>query len=264
VASNSVYACTGAESRPLLIVTALDAERAPIEGLATGLTRRVLRAGGDEDLLIGAINGIAVALLRCGVGKLSAALATTSAMELSPRGVISVGSAASLHPGFAIGDVVISNEVLQHDFGAARSGGFDLFGYGAPLPSAGDPRIRAAERLGAGALAAASSVAEQLIDPAGTGKAMRLSRGVIATGDAFINDHATRDAIQARTGADVVEMEGAAVAYVATRHGTPWLVVRSVSDAGDGGADVSFDRYLPIAAQNAATVVAAILPAFSA
>jgi adenosylhomocysteine nucleosidase len=264
VASTSVNASAGAESRPLLIVTALDAERAPIEGLATGLTRRDLRAGGEGDLLIGAINGVAVALLRCGVGKLAATLATTGAMELHPRGVISVGSAASLHPGFAIGDVVISNEVLQHDFGAARSGGFDLFGYGAPLPSAGDPRIRAAERLGAAALAAASSVAQQLIDPAGSGRAMRLSRGVIATGDAFINDHATRDAIQARTGADLVEMEGAAIAYVASRHGTPWLVVRSVSDAGDGGADVSFDRYLPIAAKNAATVVAAILPAFSA
>ena len=88
-------------------------------------------------------------------------------------------------------------------------------------------------------------------------------RGVIATGDAFINDRATRDAIQARTGADLVEMEGAAIAYVASRHDAPWIVVRSVSDAGDGGADVSFDRHLPIAARNAATVVASILPAFS-
>jgi adenosylhomocysteine nucleosidase len=264
VTSASANASEGTEARPLLIVTALDAERAPIEALATGLKRRDLRAVGEGNLLIGAINGVAVALLRCGVGKLAATLATTGAMALSPRGVVSVGSAASLHPGFAIGDVVISNEVLQHDFGVARSGGFDLFGYGAPLPSAGDPRIRAEEKLGAAALAAASSVAPQLIDPAGSGRAMRLSRGVIATGDAFVNDHATRDLIQVRTGADLVEMEGAAIAYVASRHGTPWLVVRSVSDAGDGGADVSFDRYLPIAAQNAATVVAAILPAFGA
>ena len=194
--------------------------------------------------------------------KIAATLATTNAMELAPRGVISVGSAASLHPGFAIGDVVISTEVLQHDFGTAHAGGFDLFGYGAPLPSGGDPRIRAPEELGAAALDAAKGLGSQLIDPTGAGREIRLSRGVIATGDAFINDHVTRDAIQAQSGADLVEMEGAAIAYVASRHGTPWLVVRSVSDAGDGGAHLSFDRYLPIAAMNAASVVATILPAF--
>jgi adenosylhomocysteine nucleosidase len=263
VVNGTLHGAEGATDRPILIVTALDAERAPIEALATGLTIRSLRAGVEGDLLIGTIDGARVALLRCGVGKVAAALATTSAMELSPRGVISVGSAASLHPGFAIGDVVISTEVLQHDFGAARDARFDLFGYGTPLPSSGDPRIRAAERLGAAAIAAASSLGSKLTDPAGSGREIRISRGVIATGDAFINDRATRDAIQARTGADLVEMEGAAIAYVASRHDAPWIVVRSVSDAGDGGADVSFDRYLPIAARNAATVVASILPAFS-
>ena len=155
-----------------------------------------------------------------------------------------------------------STEVLQHDFGAARSGGFELFGYGAPLPSAGDPRIRAEEPLGTAALDAARGLGPHLVDPAGSGRKVRLSHGVIATGDSFVNDHATRDSIRRRTGADLVEMEGAAIAFVASRHRTPWLVVRSVSDAGDGGAHVSFESYLPIAAKNAATVVAAILPAF--
>ena len=252
----------GADGRPILIVTALEAERAPFEALATGIERRELRTGGERDLLTGTIDGVFVALLRCGVGKVAAASATTEAMELAPRGVVSVGSAASLHRGFAIGDVVISTEVLQHDFGTAHAGGFDLFGYGAPLPSGGDPRIRAPEELGAAALDAAKGLGSQLIDPTGAGREIRLSRGVIATGDAFINDHVTRDAIQAQSGADLVEMEGAAIAYVASRHGTPWLVVRSVSDAGDGGAHLSFDRYLPIAAMNAASVVATILPAF--
>ena len=55
-------------------------------------------------------------------------------------------------------------------------------------------------------------------------------------------------------------MEGAAIAYVARAHGIPWLVVRSVSDAGDNDADFSFTEYLALASRNAAEIVRAILP----
>jgi adenosylhomocysteine nucleosidase len=55
-------------------------------------------------------------------------------------------------------------------------------------------------------------------------------------------------------------MEGAAIAFVAQRFGTPWIVIRSVSDAGDASAPTAFDEYLPIAATNAAAIVEAILP----
>jgi adenosylhomocysteine nucleosidase len=75
-----------------------------------------------------------------------------------------------------------------------------------------------------------------------------------------VNDAATRDAIATRTGADLVEMEGAAIAYVAQQFGTPWIVIRSVSDAGDGAAAPSFDEYLALASANAAAIVRATLP----
>lgn len=248
--------------RPLLIVTALDEERRPFEARADGLAPRAMRTGAADALLLGSIDGLPVALLRCGVGKLAAATATAIAMELSPRGVISVGSAGALHPGFAIGDVVIADEVLQHDFGVVHAAGFDLFGYGTALPSGGEPRIRSIGDLARSALDAARGIGSTLVDPSGRGRDVRLSIGTIATGDAFVNDRASRDAIRDRTNADLVEMEGAAIAYVATRHLLPWLIVRSVSDAGDGDANVSFDRYLLAASENAAAVVTAILPTF--
>lgn len=248
--------------RPLLIVTALDAERKPFAARATGLAPRAMRGGAPDALLVGTIDGRSVALLRCGVGKLAAAAATAAAMELSPRGVVSVGSAGALHSGYAIGDVVIADEVLQHDFGVVHAAGFDLFGYGATLPSGGEPRMRSVGDLARIALDASGSVGPRLVDPSGRGRPVRLSVGTIATGDSFVNDDAARDAIRARTDADLVEMEGAAIAYVAAQHLLPWLVVRSVSDAGDGEAGVAFDRYLPAASENAATVVTAILPAF--
>ena len=87
-----------------------------------------------------------------------------------------------------------------------------------------------------------------------------MSVGRIATGDWFVNDHATRDAIAQRTGADLVEMEGAAIAFVAERFGVPWIVIRSVSDAGDASAPTAFDEPLPPAAANAASTGEAIPP----
>ncbi|MEI7605487.1 MAG: 5'-methylthioadenosine/S-adenosylhomocysteine nucleosidase [Chloroflexota bacterium] len=237
---------------PVLIVCALPQERAAIAALATGLEVAPLPGLALGALLRGSIDGTPVALLNCGVGKVAAAVAASAAMAIEPRCVISVGSAGALTHGFKVGDVVVAGEVLQHDFAAAEAGGFRLFGYGAETPSAGDPHIRTSAALIDAATAAALTAAQA--------RNITLSRGRIATGDWFVNDATTRDAIAARTGADLVEMEGAAIAFTAARWGVPWLVIRSVSDAGDGAAAVSFWEYLELASANAAAIVRAILP----
>ncbi len=237
---------------PVLIAAALSAERAALEAIATGLQVHTLPGIGQGDLLIGTIDGTAVALLRCGVGKVAAATAVAAASALSPRCIISVGSAGALHAGHKIGHVVISTEVLQHDFAAVSASGFTLFGYGSDWPSNGDPLLRSDPAMTKAAEAAARS--------AGTARGFAVSSGRITTGDWFVNDAATRDAIATRTGADLVEMEGAAIAYVAQQFGTPWIVIRSVSDAGDGAAAPSFDEYLALASANAAAIVRATLP----
>ena len=130
--------------------------------------------------------------------------------------------------------------------------GFTLFGYGSDWPSDGDPILRSDPAMTKAAEAAARS--------AGTARGFAVSSGRITTGDWFVNDAATRDAIATRTRADLVEMEGAAIAYVAQRFGIPWIVIRSVSDAGDGAAAPSFDEYLALASANAAAIVRATLP----
>ena len=186
------------------------------------------------------------------MGKVAAATAVAAASALKPRCIISVGSAGALHAGHKIGDVVISTEVLQHDFAEVSASGFTLFGYGSDWPSNGDPLLRSDPAMTKIAAAAAQS--------AGTARGFAVSSGRITTGDWFVNDAATRDAIATRTGADLVEMEGAAIAYVAQQFGTPWIVIRSVSDAGDGAAAPSFDEYLALASANAAAIVRAILP----
>ena len=238
--------------RPIVIAAALRAEREALEHRATKLEEQRLPGIEDGDLLTGRIGGRAVALLRCGVGKVAAASAVAAASVVEPRCIISVGSAAALHTGHRVGDVVISTEVLQHDFAAVSASGFSLFGYGAHSPSEGEPLLRSDPEL--------TAIVAEAARVQGTARGFAVSAGRIATGDWFVNDHATRDAIAQRTGADLVEMEGAAIAFVAERFGVPWIVIRSVSDAGDASAPTAFDEFLPLAAANAASIVEAILP----
>ena len=75
-----------------------------------------------------------------------------------------------------------------------------------------------------GFIDAASSEAD------GTGAQFLL--GTIATGDRFITG-ADKDTVVKATHADCVEMEGAAVAHVAAKNGTPCLVLRAISDNCD-------------------------------
>ena len=57
--------------------------------------------------------------------------------------------------------------------------------------------------------------------------------GIIATGNYFVDDPKKVEQVIRETGADAVEMEGAAVAHVAARNGLPVLVIRALSDNAD-------------------------------
>jgi adenosylhomocysteine nucleosidase len=60
--------------------------------------------------------------------------------------------------------------------------------------------------------------------------------GKIATGDQFVGDAATKNAIQAKCSPDCVEMEGAAVAHIAAKNDTPFVILRAMSDNADESA----------------------------
>lgn len=57
---------------------------------------------------------------------------------------------------------------------------------------------------------------------------------VLATGDTFVTDPVVRDALAQR--AELVDMEGYAIAFVAARTGVPCRLVKHVSDQADDSA----------------------------
>ena len=89
--------------------------------------------------------------------------------------------------------------------------------------------------------------------------------GKIATGDRFVGDKATKEAIAAKCAPECVEMEGAAVAHIAAKNDVPFVILRAMSDNADESAYETlvvkqFDvgEYCRTAAKISAALIAAL------
>ena len=69
--------------------------------------------------------------------------------------------------------------------------------------------------------------------------------GDIASGDQFVNsDEKRNEIISLLPDVLCVEMEGAAVAQVCLEFGTPFTVIRTISDTADHNARVDFNKFI--------------------
>ena len=87
--------------------------------------------------------------------------------------------------------------------------------------------------------------------------------GLIASGDVFMSD-AERVAIVKEQFPDMIaaEMEAAAVAQVCHQFETPFVVVRALSDIAGKESSMSFDEFLPLAAQHSSDIVLHVISKF--
>ena len=197
----------------------------------------------------GLIDGTPVVAARSGAGKVNAAFAATLLVDhFSPSAVIFTGTAGAVDTELNPGDVVIGTAVGYHDFGSITTDGFvrsptrnSASGKLDPPFFPADPALLAAARRAAATLKT------------------HTREGVIVTGDAFLADPARRIDLRRELNASAVEMEGAAVAQVCARFGVPAIVIRSITDHADGGADNSYRRYVDVAARNAADLALALI-----
>ena len=95
------------------IIGAMDEE---VELLKQTLEEREEHTIAGYTLYSGTMHGIAVVLLKSGIGKVNAAIGTTLMLqEFQPTCVINTGSAGGFASELEVGDVVISSEVRHHD-----------------------------------------------------------------------------------------------------------------------------------------------------
>lgn len=188
----------------------------------------------------GSLHGVEVVVVKCGIGKVAAAVATTALVDrFAPDYVVNTGSAGGFDTELNIGDLVIATSVLHHDIDITH------FGY-ALGQAAGMPATYESDET---LILAAEQAAEQSLD-------VTTKRGLICTGDSFIgSDDAAARLREAFPTMAAVEMEGAAIAQTCFMLSTPFLVIRSLSDIAGKTSTVSFQSYLEKAAKHSAELV---------
>jgi len=176
----------------------------------------------------GTYKGAEIVLVKCGIGKVNAAICTQMLIDIyKPDRLIFSGVAGGLLPNMTVGDLIIASHLIQFDV--------DLTAFGrrhGELPDR-DRMIQSDPQL--------MDLAAQAYDAAFSDDAAarpNLMIGTIVSGDRFVKDSDTLRWLQREFAALATEMEGAAVGYTCDLSGLPFVVVRGLSDtAGEDAPD---------------------------
>jgi adenosylhomocysteine nucleosidase len=203
------------------------------------------REHAGKTYVTGRLAGKDVAIVAAGMGKVRAAMAAQSMIDLfGVKSIICIGMGGGLEPSLKPGDIVIASEVAQHDYD--MSGGSSFVGF-------------FVDRVGATLVKCDESLIAQARDAAQRLEKTRVFLGRVLTGDAPVFKREKKDALYSEFGGLCVEMEGAAVGAVCAANGVPFLVIRGVSDKAEGLAILDFRKNLTRVAPLPQQIVLAML-----
>ena len=213
------------------IIGAMEPE---VEAIIAALDQRATETVSGITFHTGYLSGKRVAVAKCGIGKVFAALcAQTMILKYSPDLLVNTGVGGAIGGGLCCGDVVIADRLCQHDMDTSAIGdpkglvsGINMIYFDA------DRRAR------------------EILMEQGRELGLAVKSGTVATGDKFIADSADKKRISSDFAASVCEMEGCAIAQTAFVNGTAFAVVRAISDSADGEATMDYPTFLSIAAAN--------------
>lgn len=181
------------------------------------------------EFLQGNLEGNPVVVVRCGIGKVNAAICTQIlADEFHVDAIVNTGIAGSLKNEINIGDIVLSTDTLQHDVDATGFG----YEYGI-IPRMETSCFKADEKL----ISLAKECCEK-VNPD-----ISVFTGRVVSGDQFISDKTKKDWISEHFQGFCTEMEGAAIAQAAYLNQIPFLIIRAISDKADNSAQMDYAEF---------------------
>ena len=172
------------------------------------------------------------------IGKVFASMtATLLITRFNVDKILFTGVAGAVDEGLEIGDIVISDKLVQHDFNVTE------FGHDhGHIPETG-VYFYACEDL--------QKIAVEVCE----NEKINFKVGGIATGDQFVNCSIKKKFIKDNFNSLALEMEGGAVAQIAKYFSTPFLILRSISDKAEGGSNIDFDKFVKVAAINSSKIL---------
>ena len=168
-------------------------------------------------------------VVRSGIGKVNAGICTQILADVyQVDAVINTGIAGSLKPEINIGDIVISNDTLQHDMDATG------FGYEpGVIPQMETSCFQADGEL----IEKARAACEEAVPD------IQIFTGRVVSGDQFVSDRSVKERIAERFDGMCTEMEGAAIAQAAYLNHIPFVIIRASSDKADDSATVDYPTF---------------------
>lgn len=231
--------CTTSEKENVLgIIGAMSEE---VEILKENMDIEETKTVAGMDFYVGTIEGKDVVLVMSGVGKVNMATCTQILVDhFNVSALLNSGVAGTLDETLTQGDIVISTDAVQHDF--------DTTAFGDPLGEI--------SRLDITFFEADQTLIDIAKEAATNLEDITIVEGRIATGDQFVAGGDLAERIRENFGdVGACEMEGAAMAHVAYLNNVPFVILRSISDDANGGAELTYEEFLPLAAKNASSIV---------
>ena len=199
----------------------------------------------EISFITGKIEGQNCVIVQSGIGKVNSARVTQMMIDnFDIEYIMNLGSAGALNPMLKIGDIVIGDELVQHDFDITAFG--HAKGY---ITGVGD-RVYSDKYL----IEKFENAIENLED-----RNYEIKTGTIASGDVFCTEIEMKNQIYANFKADCVEMEGAAIAQVSYLNNIPFIVIRSISDTPNGNNAITFDEFVELASKRCARILKEVL-----
>ncbi len=190
----------------------------------------------------GTLEGVEMVVVCCGIGKVNSAIATQVIIDhYHVDCMMNIGIAGAISEKLDVGDVVISDEVIYHDF--------DSYFITSYYPWLKDTSFHADANL----IKACETACKDALS------IQKTYVGKIVSGDQFIESAKVKDAIAAKFSPLCVEMEGASIAHTCYVNKVPFVLIRSISDKANEEATISFDEFVLIAAEQCMQIIVRVM-----
>ena len=222
------------------IIGAMEPE---VEKLVAALRGKRCDKVGSLTFYRGRLGRKSAVIVRCGVGKVFAAIAAEAMiLKYAPRLIINTGVAGAIASGIAVGDVLVADKLVQHDMDTS------------PL---GDPKglISGINKIYFETDERARVLTRNIASDLG----IKTATGTVASGDVFVSSSDLKRTIAESFGASACEMEGAAIAHTCFVNATPCCVIRAISDSADEESSMSYQEFLPLAASRSTAITLALV-----
>ncbi len=188
----------------------------------------------------GRLWGQRVVVVRSGIGKVNAAVCAQILVDdFKVEAIINVGIAGGIGEDINPGDVVIAENLVQHDIDTSAFG--DRIGQ---IPRLDTFDFKCSNDLVVKAKTACSYLKN--------GKSFV---GRIVTGDQFIADVEKIRWLSSEFSAIACEMEGGSIAQVCHLNKVPFVVIRSISDNANTGAHMDYEKFKYVAVENSVVIL---------